>query len=619
MRRLVAIVAALAAASAFALAAPVAHADNPVTPVDGGTVTAQCYANASTSLDDPGYKFCRSVANVENMAAAACRTPMYSAPDAAMPDYCGVFDGRQISEARVAAYEKSWVHTALTLQRGLDANAPLWEEQIPHTHNSFNASAYRLPDGASAPSYYPTLTNQDPNQVYSLTDQMRMDVRAIEIDLHWVPSPYAPADGSTHGYWVTLCHGDGEDPTGQGAYVHAGCTDDRPMQDGLAEVRRWLDANPGEFLLVYFENQLFPGGPAASQQQAHDVAAQVIRDQLGPLVYQPPQGLSAGSCAPMPYDETRAQLLAKGKRVLLVGNCGPGAWNQWVFTRGPAWDESGDPTDYSASDCARDQAARENHTSFRRYFEERTWLEAVTYGAPGPLAGKTDLVTPATTAAMVRCGANIIGFDQLEPFDGRLAALVWSWAKDQPTVAGGDCAYQGADNRFHQSECTAPLHFACVDAHLDWHVTSASGPWWRGFAACPAQFPGSSYAVPPNGYRNAQLAAAAAPGGGAGVWLDYRRVGGTWMADAAESGPPGRPGSGAHMHLRKANPHHRHRHPPTRTTGHPAGGPAVLSASPVAAARTETGRQPLGAAVPLVVLALAVTWLWRSRRRRALR
>jgi hypothetical protein len=493
-----------------------ATADNPLVPVDGGTVAEQCYANGSQSLDDSGYKFCRSLQALEWGAAAACRTPLYDAPDATAPEYCGAFDGREVSEAKVAAYEKAWVHQALTLQRGLDESAPFWEEQLPHTHNSFNASSYSIPTDGSLPSYYATLTNQDPNQVYSITDQLRMDIRAVEIDLHWVPSPYGSAD--THGYWPTMCHGDGEDPTGSGFYVHVGCSDDRPMQDGLAEVARWLKANPHEVLLVYLENQLYNGGPIASATQAHDVAASIIKSQLGPMVYQPPS-LPAGNCAPMPYDSSRSDILAAGKQVLLVGNCGPGAWNQWVFTRGPAWDESGNPTTYGASDCAKDEAARENHTSFRRWYEASPWLEAMT--------NATQVLTASATAQMVRCGANIIGFDQLQPFDGRLAAMVWSWAPDQPTATGGDCAEQGTDSRFRVADCGQRLRFACVDSTLDWHVTRAAGRWRDGAKVCAREFHGSSFGVPANGYRNAQLAAA---DGGRSVWLNYSRSGSTWVA-----------------------------------------------------------------------------------------
>ena len=488
----------------------------------GGTAVDQCYAHASSQVDDSGYKLCRSMQAAEWVAAAACRMPERSA---GATDRCGAVDGRTVDEAQVAAYENSWVHRALTLQRGLAVDAPLWEAQFPHTHNSFNSSAYAVPTDGSAPSYYPTLTNQDPNQVYSITDQLRMDIRAIEIDLHWVPSPYGTPQ--THGYWPTMCHGDAQQPGDGGPYVHVGCTDDRPMQDGLAELRRWLDANPDQFVLLYLENQLFPGEAGASQQQAHDVAAHIVDQQLGSLVYTPPSGLPAGTCAPMPYDETQADMLAQGKRVLIVGNCGPGAWNQWVFTRGPAWDESGDPTTYGAKDCAADEAAREQHTSFRRWYEESPWLEAMT--------DATQVLTPQTTAAMVRCGVNLVGFDQLQPFDGRLAAFVWSWADGEPS-SGGTCAVQGGDTRFHAAACGRRHPFACVDANLDWHVTAGIGRWTDGRRVCEQEFPGSTFAVPPNGYRNAQLTAA--KHGDDTVWLDYAVVGGHWRPDALVDPPP---------------------------------------------------------------------------------
>src|SRR5206468_8727622 len=141
---------------------------------------------------------------------------------------------RAISAAAVAAYQRSWVHRALTLQRQLDERVPVIQTQIVHTHNSFNASAYGL-NGTQPPSYYPTLTNQDPNQVYSLSDQLNMDVRFVELDLHWVPSP--DGNRTTNGYWVTLCHGDGQQAPATGTWVHVGCTADRPAQDGFAELQ----------------------------------------------------------------------------------------------------------------------------------------------------------------------------------------------------------------------------------------------------------------------------------------------------------------------------------------------------------------------------------------------
>jgi hypothetical protein len=465
-------------------------------------------AARAAGVDDGG-RVDRTARQVQSGMAAGCRTPLREAADPAAPEACAAVDGRPVSEARVQAYERSWAHRALALQRAIDEGAPLGQEQLAHTHNSFNASSYEL----GSQSYYPTLTNQDPNQPYSLTDQLRMDVRALEIDVHWVPSPFGNAD--TGGKWVTMCHGDGMDPTGTGTYVHVGCTWDRPLQDGLAEVARWLRAHPDQFVLLYLENQL-NGDP-----QAHDVATRIIEQQLGGLVYRPPAGQR---CAELPLGVSRRQMRAGGRQVLLTGNCGPGAWGTWVHERGPQpqhWDESGDPTNYGDADCARDRDLRMRGTTFRRWYEDSTWVTNMT-------SGRNQTISAATTARMVQCGVNIVGFDQLTPEDPRLPALVWSWAANEPRAGAGDCAYQGGDGRFHAGNCNDKRRFACVDATGGWHVTAATGKRDKGFNACAKEFKGSRFAVPGNGFRNRLLAEAkGAPGNE--VWLGYRVFNGRWL------------------------------------------------------------------------------------------
>lgn len=260
------------------------------------------------------------------------------------------------------------MHRAIALQRALDSPQPLLEEQLVHTHNSYNSSSYRVPTTADRPGYYPTLTNQDPNQVYSLTDQLQLDVRVVELDLHWVPSIFGSA--ATGGRWVTLCHGNSNEVPSTGVTVHVGCTIDRPLQDGLQELATWLKANPDEVLLVYLENQL-NNDPAG-----HATAGDLLKTYLGPLVFPTPTGQP---CAPMPVTISRDEIRASGHRVLLVGNCDAGRPNSWgtqVYERGPTWDEHGDPSAYDAKQCSADSAVRLKDTSFRRYYEDSTWLAA---------------------------------------------------------------------------------------------------------------------------------------------------------------------------------------------------------------------------------------------------
>ncbi|MBV9412234.1 MAG: hypothetical protein JO148_11600, partial [Acidimicrobiia bacterium] len=118
---------------------------------------------------------------------------------------------------------------------------------------------------------------------------------------------------------------------------------------------------------------------------------------------------------------------------------------------------------------------------------------------------------------------------QLTPQDPRLAALVWSWAQNEPAAGAGSCAYQGADGRFHAGSCNDTRHFACVDGNGAWHVTSALGRWDMGSTLCSAQYKGSHFGVPPNGLRNQQLIDAKGLSS-TPVWLNYANVNGTWTA-----------------------------------------------------------------------------------------
>ena len=430
-------------------------------------------------VPEAGPRGCRSADAVVHGTAAFCRNAGGS------PDACATADGRVVSEDKVAAYERSWAHRALGLQRALDDAVPLVETLTPHTHNSFNSSWYS-----------PTVTNQDPNQVYSLRDQLRMDMRAIELDVHPMPSP--------SGTQVVLCHGE---PVPAGPVtVHAGCSIDRPLADGLAELRAWLDepANQREVLVLYLENNL------DGDKEAHDLAAAAIQKELGPLVLPTPPGQP---CAPMPYTASRAAIRAGGHRVLIVGNCGPGAWGTWVHERGPLWDESSSPPgDDYPENCDSERVKNRYDGRWIRRYEDSTWLSA--------MAGAGGSVTLTETRRMVRCGVTMPGFDQLTPDDPRLPALVWSWAENEPRAGAGDCASQGTDGRFRATDCGSRLPAACLDATGGWHVTATAVPFRAAAAACRAAVSGGSFAVPWNGWRNEQLRRTHA--GGTPVWVNVR-------------------------------------------------------------------------------------------------
>ena len=442
------------------------------------------------------FRLCRSLEQLARSTAGVCRFP-----DVA-DDSCSVFDGKTISPARVVAYQTSWVHRALGLQRALDDAEPIVRALVPGTHNSFNSA-----------HYYPTLSGLDHNQVYSLPEQLDMDIRGLEIDVHWMPSPYG--DLGDLGFAPVICHAQDE-AIADGVHVHPGCTVERHLRDGLRELRAWLDRHPTEFLLLYLENHL-------DNEQAHAAAARTIEAELGPLVLKTP---ADEPCAAMPAALSRKQILDGGHQVLIVGNCGPGEWGAWVHERDTTnlWRESlARPGDYPECAALHGQGADDYETHFIRFYEDSTWLSAM-------VSGGEDLFTVEDARALVHCGVNLTGFDQLTPDDPRLGALVWSWAENEPVGDGEKCAKLAAgDRRYHAVECSDAIgQYACKAANGSWSVAAGSGAWSGGFAACPA----GTFAVPRTGY-DAQLLADAA--GGGDVWVNYHAASadGAWAADLA--------------------------------------------------------------------------------------
>jgi len=66
----------------------------------------------------------------------------------------------------------------------------------------------------------PSISNNDSNQHVSLVDQLRLGVRGIEIDIHWMPSVWANGSNA-----VVVCHGRPE------SELNIGCTDERLLHD----------------------------------------------------------------------------------------------------------------------------------------------------------------------------------------------------------------------------------------------------------------------------------------------------------------------------------------------------------------------------------------------------
>ncbi len=455
----------------------------PVSAQSGADLVEACRTGGGSE------RVCLGVKHIIEMAGRVCR-------NAGGGDLCDSIDGRQINKYLVDAHERSWLAQAIDLQHSLGDDLPIHEAFWAYTHNSFNNEALS-----------PTLSDIDPNQTYSLTDQLRMGIRSLELDVHWVPHPQGdPLNGFNA---VVLCHAE-LFPIGPLTY-HFGCTVDRLLRDGLEEIRAWLDANPDEVIIVYLENSL------DDNPVAHDLAANDLSDVLGDITYK-----ATPPCSSLPMQASRNQIRASGARVLLTGNCGQGAeWGSLVFERGPRWDESGIDLgdDFPAYPCANERAEHDYaHNLIRRQADETGLSLLLDVGGD---------VTVIDAYNMARCGVDMIGWDHLVPFDPRMFAEVWSWAVDQPST--GSCAYQGSDARFYSGDCLEVRPFVCQTADGAWITSERSGPWDEGPAACSEV--SATFAVPKNGYDNERLKISKASGK---AWLNYSELPDSgWTPDTA--------------------------------------------------------------------------------------
>lgn len=387
-----------------------------------------------------------------------------AAPARAQEDECPGFLPQIACEApedpaAIEAYEGSWLHRTLAFQFRLGNTLPLVNAPYVGTHNSANST-----------SEDPTLSGSDSNQMLSLTDQLRLDVRSLELDVHNI-------NGTP-----VLCHGRGADE------LHAGCTNERTFAERLPELRGWLDAHPRQVVLLYLEDHL---------EGAYDTGAAVLQDALGPLLFKPP----AGECAPMPLELTRKQILAAGKQVLAISSCGEGtAWGGLIFDDAERAEHEGSAADFEP------YPACEYGGHFQRFFEDST---ALSFGAGGGQARPS--LTPEVTREMTRCGVDLLGFDQLLPGDGRLAALAWSWAPKQPSGPG--CAVQRV--RWRIVACARKRPSACRTP-TGYRIVRARAPWTRKPRGCRR-------ALPRTGLEAQQLRDAMKAAGVRSAWLRLRR------------------------------------------------------------------------------------------------
>jgi hypothetical protein len=358
----------------------------------------------------------------------------------------------------IDAFNSSWVGQALDLQRGLDNNSPIIDNNILGTHNTYNSEVYTACNFSVGCRYL------DPQQKYSIKDQLRMGARFIELDVHWTVKMESLFSYPKR---LLLCHG-------------VCSINDKYATEGFNEVKDWLNDsnNSDEVIIIYIED--------ASDNHHSDLFNQ-MNDRFGSKIY------PSGGCNSIPDTLTKAQVLAAGKQVIL-------------------WKDGGCSSNASMSSTA--------FTSLGNV--GRIWEDSTTLGTIAEFFdGGIDSISASEVREAFETGGNIVNLDDMVMDDGRIEAAIWSWNTNEPNNANNeDCAAQTSSGRWNDANCGNNYAYACVDNSGNWTVpSSTTGSWQNGEAVCNDY--DLDFAVPTNSQANQLLKAAKESVGYNTVWLNY--------------------------------------------------------------------------------------------------
>ncbi|HSI56609.1 MAG TPA: hypothetical protein VLA16_03570 [Ideonella sp.] len=433
-------------------------------------------ARANVNVPDCGAEYQRSCAWTDqeyyDMGFRSCE---YDLKDSS--DFC-VNEKRRIWNRRDA-----WQEWALKQQRyAISAGEPInWVPTIG-AHNAFSST-------------HQGFGGEQSNQTYSISDSLTMGVRYLEIDPHW------------SGGKMLVCH-NGIDPC-LPAFT-------RPLANVFAEIRNWLNDNPGEVIFVKLDDRV--GGNYT------DLTA-LISIYFGDKAYLRPADPSAWP--------TIAQVRSAGKQILFGSRNNQIPDGNWIWYFTETYATTNDhPEDFTLATCTDGDSSPVATRSKGRWSVVAEGRSFSNWG------DQTGLVNSRTEVAnYLKCGVGVLALDFLDALgdpvipefqrislDERIAGSAWSFDLGDYGLAGPAMLLSGSGR--WQSRDPSEFHaYACQLSTSSFYdrkfvVTSSMGPWNNGDAACKAQFPGSRFSAPTLPQFNETVRAAAAVLG-TDTWLNF--------------------------------------------------------------------------------------------------
>jgi hypothetical protein len=357
---------------------------------------------------------------------------------------------------------------------------------------------------------------QTNDQLVSLTDQLNLGVRSLELDTHWVGGILRIAHcGGLHvpqlnkivdalNFIAKLLHRrirwDTETLGCVPSLSSIPSMEQRLLTDAFQEIKAWMDRpeNEKEFLMLYFDDQ--------ANLQTWGVVGRLLEDILSVF---PREWIFTTEDKAAWGDEwpSQQQMLLAGKRLLFVSGYDYGQdMAPLVFSRGQTLCGWNEPPLASIDGVPHCEVAGLGEVQTRPLFDGLLTRVISCELQYGPLScefvwrGTNQPVFDEVTLPQVMgCGLNMPAPDLLTPL--RAAGAIWTWAPGHPY-----------DPSYGDSPAAAPLQ-ALVQAHrgsvagqaANCGVLSASDARWR---AVPCSLPSL-----PSACRRVNASLGAADGG----------------------------------------------------------------------------------------------------------
>ncbi|KAF1323923.1 hypothetical protein FI667_g6586, partial [Globisporangium splendens] len=441
-----------------------------------------------------------------------------------------------------------WLQKTLRLQRKVAYRRNFCNTQLPGSHNS----AINIADGYGVEdhvfegylkylSWFKTGIHVHTNdQLFSLTDQMQMGVRFIEIDVHWFDGDLRIAHCG--GFRSELLDGfisalnevakligtdiqwDSETIGCKPSLSSIPSSEQRPLNAALQELATWLHApeNKDEFLMVFFDDET-----NLLKWKKVQTLLKYLKDHFSMDEILLPSDLVHGQGWP-----TVQELLDVGKRV--------------VFMSGSDYSPDGDELLFVKDDiCGWLEPAlpfqpfptcRFKHSNIGPLDENRTIFRPQTseieYGflnAGGRIGTNEYLLNELSLPPMVDCGVNLPSPDNITP--KRMESTVWVLKRGE-TLEKGKCVGITRDKpTWHSVDCGAPSMVAgCVhDAHPNrWSLGREPVEEAQSASSCQSLLATGEmvYSAPASGYENKLVHELLmdAPPSVVGVWVNAKQL-----------------------------------------------------------------------------------------------